>query len=101
VFGHNVASIKQADEGDEEAESEVQPVGMSLLKHSFLTALIVPSGYIIAYFVDDLRVGECFSSCLGGGGVILLVYSPRFRWGDWIDYYLIHPSWLALLAPLP
>lgn len=61
VFGHVPVKVKQiADESDEdvEPESEVGPVQMSLVKHTGLTALIVASGFTIAYFVDDLRVGK-------------------------------------------
>lgn len=32
---------------------------MSLARHTLLTAAIVASGFIVAYGVDDLKIGEC------------------------------------------
>ena len=63
--GHVVVPVKDTVDEDEDEEDEDQDhVGdehaqeMSGLKHFLLTAGIVSSGFIIAYLVDDLRLGK-------------------------------------------
>jgi hypothetical protein len=51
-----------SEDDEDEVESEMQPVPMSALKHLVLTALIVASGYTIAYVVHDLQIGISFFS---------------------------------------
>jgi len=68
VFGQKLTIAKKVDEegeADEELESRSIPKDMTLLKHSLLTALIVAPGYLIAYFVDDLRVVLAFVGATG------------------------------------
>ena len=43
---------------DEEPEDEYHPShDMTTFKHTLLTVAIVASGFTIAYFVDDLKMG--------------------------------------------
>jgi hypothetical protein len=66
--GHVVVPVtKITDEGEEEEEEEEDNdhvgdehghVEMSRLKHFLLTTGIILGGYIIAYLVDDLRLGN-------------------------------------------
>lgn len=61
---HRVKPTVSADEEeedaelDEDAEDDHAHAEMSTLKHSVLTTAIILSGFTIAYFVDDLRLGE-------------------------------------------
>ena len=57
----NKAAKSPADDDDDDDFSAVDEHGtggMSVLKHSLLTAAITVSGFMIAYFVDDLQTGE-------------------------------------------
>lgn len=63
VFHAAQASQKQVTEGEEEEEEEIEDehhasADMTPLKHTLLTVAIVSSGFAIAYFVDDLQMGE-------------------------------------------
>ena len=52
---------------DEEPEDEHHPShDMTPLKHTLLTVAIVASGFTIAYFVDDLKMGASFCSLFDG-----------------------------------
>ncbi len=62
VFHAAQAPHKQVTEGEEE-EEEIEDehhaaADMTALKHTVLTVAIVASGFAIAYFVDDLQMGE-------------------------------------------
>lgn len=46
------------DDDDFPAADDHGTVGMSVLKHTLLTTAITVSGFMIAYFVDDLQTGE-------------------------------------------
>jgi Transmembrane amino acid transporter protein len=67
LFHMGEQSTKQSDEGEEESEAEDTSEAvedehvdthMSFGKHSALTSAIIVSGFLIAYFVDDLKIGE-------------------------------------------
>jgi hypothetical protein len=46
-------------DGAEDVEDEYHAVGeMTPLKHAVLTAAIIGGGFTVAYFVNDLRLGE-------------------------------------------
>lgn len=50
-------------EDDDEPEDEYHAShDMTPLKHNLLTVAIVASGFTIAYFVDDLKMGTCASA---------------------------------------
>ena len=51
---------KQLDENEEEEDldDEFATHEMTPLKHTILTAAIIICGFSIAYFVDDLQLGE-------------------------------------------
>ena len=52
---------------DEEPEDEHHAShDMTPLKHTLLTVAIVASGFTIAYFVDDLKMGASFCSLFDG-----------------------------------
>ena len=51
---------------DEEPEDEHHPShDMTPLKHTILTVAIVAGGFSIAYFVDDLKMGESTAAAPG------------------------------------
>jgi hypothetical protein len=52
------ASTDDDDNGDFSAADEHGTGGMSVFKHTLLTAAITVSGFMVAYFVDDLQTGE-------------------------------------------
>lgn len=64
---HLAAYAKTPEEEELEEEEEIEFEGnehghgeMSTFKHIVLTSAIIASGFSIAYFVDDLQLGECF-----------------------------------------
>lgn len=70
VFHAGHAPPKDADDAEVEDEHGSSS-DMSPLKHTLLTLAIVASGFTIAYFVDDLQMGE---SC---GGIRCACADPR------------------------
>lgn len=63
------ADDEEDDDDDTTIEEELLrggAVDMSPVKHTLLTSSIVAFGFLIAYVVDDLRLGECLlpTSCL-------------------------------------
>jgi hypothetical protein len=61
VFHVNASPRKIAHEGDDEDDEIIDDHGsgeMSPFKHTVLTAAVIVSGFSIAYFVDDLQMGE-------------------------------------------
>ena len=56
--------ISGTDDEDEEPEDEYHPShDMTTFKHTLLTVAIVASGFTIAYFVDDLKMGTWSELC--------------------------------------
>lgn len=56
------------NDGEEEQEEEVvddehAASDMSFFKHMLLTAAIIGIGFVIAYFVDNLQMGNLFRQC--------------------------------------
>lgn len=61
-----VIGIDDDDDDDEEPEDEHHAShDMTPLKHTALTIAIVAGGFSIAYFVDDLKMGELATKCYG------------------------------------
>lgn len=62
VFYAGQTAVKRVSEGEEDEEDVDDenhvPADMTPLKHTLLTVAIVASGFAIAYFVDDLQMGE-------------------------------------------
>lgn len=56
--GHVLPKNGNLEEIEVEDEHGGSP-DMSPLKHTLLTVAIIASGFTIAYFVDDLQMGEC------------------------------------------
>lgn len=59
--GHVLPRKTSGDEDSDDIEIEDEHGGspdMSPLKHTLLTVAIIASGFMIAYFVDDLQMGE-------------------------------------------
>jgi hypothetical protein len=52
--GENDEAEEEGPEDDEHANA-----GMTLTKHTLLTAAIITGGFGVAYFVDDLQMGKC------------------------------------------
>lgn len=58
-FSKPVADLEEFEEEDEIVdETEEVHVEMSKIKHTILTAVIISSGFSIAYCVDDLQMGN-------------------------------------------
>ena len=55
-----VSKPAPGDEDDEPEDEHHESHDMTPLKHTLLTVAIVASGFTIAYFVDDLKMGTCF-----------------------------------------
>jgi hypothetical protein len=55
--GHVLPKSGELDDTEVEDEHGGSP-DMSPLKHTLLTVAIIASGFTIAYFVDDLQMGE-------------------------------------------
>lgn len=93
---HLPKPVAQGEEDDEEVEDEHTPVEMSRMKHLLLTAAIVGFGFMIAFLVDDLRIGELDEI------FHIHLYSTRFYstficWIDWFNNHIFHSSWFVLL----
>lgn len=50
------AKLSEEDDEDENID-ELPSADMTPMKHTLLTAAIIASGFMIAYFVDDLKMG--------------------------------------------
>ena len=63
--GHVPKPVTAAEDEDIIEDEHHPSHDMSDLKHSLLTIAIVASGFTIAYFVDDLKLGvsTCSSAC--------------------------------------
>lgn len=76
-----LATVEQAEQ-DMEDEAHGSP-DMSPLKHTVLTTAIIASGFAIAYFVDDLRMGErLFCVITVVAGLIALICAQSYRLSD-------------------
>lgn len=51
-------TTEDVGEDDVEVDDEFSDPGMSPLKHTLLTSAIIAGGFTVAYFVDDLKMGE-------------------------------------------
>lgn len=76
---HRVKPVANADDEEEEeeedgAEDDHAHAEMSTLKHSVLTTAIIISGFIIAYLVDDLRLGKP-SACVRPGAELMHLFT--------------------------
>jgi len=70
-LGNKVAKSPQTGDEDEDdipVVDEHGPGGMSTFKHAILTVAIVVGGFAIAYFVDDLQMGEPLHATHGLSG---------------------------------
>ena len=82
-------------DGEDDDEVEYPVVEMSVAMHATLTCLIVATGFTVAYFVNDLQMGECV--------VVLvlrqadLVDSIVVCWINWLDDDIVHPNGTILL----
>ena len=56
VFNFEAVRDKVEDVDDEHGSGDMTP-----LKHTLLTTAVVAGGFTIAYFVDNLEMGACFS----------------------------------------
>ncbi len=64
--GQVTKPIVAADDDDDEPEDEHHAShDMTPLKHTVLTIAIVAGGFSIAYFVDDLKMGESTAAATG------------------------------------
>jgi len=86
VFGHHHQKPvneqngnENAEDEDDEPESEMLPIEMSLVKHTGLTALIVAGGYLVAYFVHDLQIVLAFVGSTGST-TISFILPGLFYW---------------------
>lgn len=61
-------TIKPFDDDDEENEDPVDEdhahAEMTYSKHTALTTAIIAFGFLIAFFVDDLQLGKCWSTAV-------------------------------------
>jgi hypothetical protein len=94
--------MTEEEEEGIEVESEMQSTEMSMVKHIALTAVIVGSGFAIAYFVDDLRVGKYSVYVKELDSLLMKLWytSPCFCRVNRLDDDFVHPSRIALLAAL-
>ena len=70
---------------------------MSTSKHAALTVAIVVSGFAIAYFVNDLQMGEPLHTAMIRRGLIRPRNSPLLRWFHRIDDGFVYFTWPVLL----
>ena len=87
------------DENDDEEEDELEDasVDMTPLKHSLLTAAIITSGFAIAYFVDDLQMGNCRVTLLSLLDVVDCFISSFVRGVHRIHHHLVYTPRVVLL----
>lgn len=55
--GQSHKPLPTNDDDEDVEDDDHAPADMSALKHAVLTAGIIASGFTIAFFVDDLRMG--------------------------------------------
>ena len=85
---------------DEDSENEViddhSDKELSTFNHTLLTTVIIASGFMIAYVIDDLRLGEFSTSRMSAAGNSGS-NSAIVRWIDGVDNDFIYPTWAILL----
>jgi Transmembrane amino acid transporter protein. len=101
--GHVQHEVKkpatQSGDGDDEDDGEEDDhmhAEMSTFKHTVLTTAIIALGFAIAYFVDDLRLGEFGASLLG----LVIAEQGRsvvVRGVNRVHDHLLHSAWPILL----
>lgn len=87
------------EEEDDVVDEDHGTGEMSSFKHATLTAGIVTSGFVIAYFVDDLQTGEFIYVSL----VIPVTIPSRSTvvcWVNGVHNSVIHPARIILLEGL-
>ena len=68
------SALTDNDDGDGDNDDDFSAVdehgtgGMSVFKHTLLTAAITASGFMTAYFVDDLQTGEPLHAVMDSAG---------------------------------
>ena len=99
VFHFGGGATKQVLDGEEQAEDEHGPTSdMSPFKHIVLTVMIVVSGFVIAYFVNDLQMGTIFRiHCPSISFPLTRIHSVVIRGIHRVDDHLIHTTWFLLL----
>lgn len=96
IFHVGDNTITAAEEEDDDVVDDHGSGEMSAFKHATLTAAIILSGFTIAYFVDDLQMGEflyvsllllvtislqCFPSLGRRGQLQYRSFSPGYSFG--------------------
>ena len=100
--GQPAKPVIAAGDGDDDDDDELEDEhhashDMTPLKHTILTVAIVAGGFSIAYFVDDLKMGESTAAAPGSIPLSYMVASAVVRRFYWVDYHLVHPAWPFLV----
>jgi len=69
---------------------------LSTLSHTLLTTVIIVFGFMIAYMIDDLRLGE-FSARTMCARATQRRHSAIVRWVDRVDNDFVYTTWAVLL----
>lgn len=91
IYGERAGKpSEELDEDGEAVDDHDANSDMSMMKHTLLTGAIVAFGFMLAYNVDDLKMGKWVAVIGTGGGVDLRGQFCRL-WGR-LDLLLSHLS---------
>jgi len=95
-MGSHAQNPALTDDDDDSVVDEHGAGEMPAFKHAVLTIAIVLSGFIIAYFVDNLQMGEPPREVADFAGTQSR-NSSFLRRLHGVDDRLVHPTWSVLL----
>jgi hypothetical protein len=91
------SAVTDSDDDDLSVIDEHGAEDVSTFKHTLLTVAITVSGFMIAYFVDDLQMGGSVHAVTDSARANLPRDSSLLRWFHRVDDRFIHLAWPALL----